>query len=60
MYDNTKNNYSNQSSKGTKSTLDIYIHNESKFPLDRNTVQEIARALQKELNLSGNRVVFAT
>lgn len=40
--------------------VDVHIHNESRFPIDRSTVQEIAKALQKELNLSGNRVVFST
>lgn len=40
--------------------MDIYIHNESRFPIDRQSIKEIAVALQKELLLYGNKVVFAS
>lgn len=46
--------------QGSSSKLDVFIHNNSKFPIDRQTVKEIATALQRELNLQGNRVVFST
>lgn len=44
----------------SNSKIDVFIHNESKFPIDRQTVKELALALQRELNLQGNRVVFAS
>lgn len=40
--------------------FDLYIHNESKIAIDRATVKEIAQYLDRELNLRGNRVVFAS
>lgn len=48
-----------KTSGGGNSVAEVHIYNESKFPIDRATVKELAIALQRELNLSGNRVVFA-
>lgn len=47
-------------SSGGNSVSEVRIYNESKFPIDRTTVKEIAIAIQRELNLNGNRVVFAS
>jgi hypothetical protein len=40
------------------SRLDVYIHANGTMPTDRNAIRELAIALQRELNLTGARVVM--
>ena len=43
----------------TGQRIDLYVHAQSTMPTDRAAIREMARALQKELGLSGARVVLA-
>ena len=43
---------------GGSSRLDIYVHANGTMPTDRAAIRELAIALQRELNLTGARVVM--
>jgi tape measure domain-containing protein len=45
---------------GSNTNITITLNNNSAHAADRSFIKEIATALQRELNLQGNRVVFAS